>query len=484
VRTLFVSNRLPIVAERSDAGWTSHTSAGGLVTALAPVLRRFGGMWIGWTGSSALQGRDLKSLIAEFARREGYRVAPVPLTTEDYERFYQGFCNEIIWPLFHDLQTRCNFMPEYWTSAQKVSQAFADVVQKHARADDLIWVQDYHLLGLGRVLRERGIKNPLAFFLHIPFPSPDIFCKLPWRLEVLRGLLNYQVIGLQTRRDLENFSDCVHRLIPECERSKSLTQLKLADNSHACMVGSFPIGIDFEEFGIAADTPAVEQRIEELRKEFGGRQIILGLDRLDYTKGIPYRLKAFGLALERYPELHKQVTLLQVVVPSRENVPEYQKLKGEIEQLVAAINGKYTQPGWVPIHHIFRNIERQELLAWYRMSDVALVTPLKDGMNLVAKEYCACQIEGNGVLVLSEFAGAAEQMGQWAVPVNPYDVEGVAAAIRKAVTMTPEERRPAMDRLRASTREENVYWWLDQFIAQCGVTLRKEEQPLLEGLEA
>jgi trehalose 6-phosphate synthase/phosphatase len=405
------------------------------------------------------------------------------LTTEDYEQFYQGFCNEIIWPLFHDLQTRCNFVPEYWGSAQKVAQAFADVVQKHARADDLIWVQDYHLMGLGKVLRERGMKNLLAFFLHIPFPQPDIFCKLPWRLEILRGLLNYQVIGLQTRRDLENFSDCVHRLMPECERSKSAERLKLAANSHECMVGAFPIGIDFDEFGIAADTPAVEQRMEELRKEFGERQIILGLDRLDYTKGIPYRLKAFGLALERYPELHRKVMLLQVVVPSRENVPEYQKLKGEIEQLVANINGKYTQPGWVPIHHIFRNIDRQELLAWYRLADVALVTPLKDGMNLVAKEYCACQIEGNGVLVLSEFAGAAEQMGQWAVMVNPYDIDGVAAAIRKAVTMTPTERRPAMDQLRASTREENVYWWLNQFITQCGVTLRKEEQPVLEGLE-
>jgi trehalose 6-phosphate synthase len=459
------------VAERTEAGWKSSTGSGGLVTALAPLLRRFGGIWIGWPGTSDLQGRELRSLVTEFAKREGYRVAPVPLTSEDYERFYQGFCNEIIWPLFHDLQSLCNFDPAYWASAQKVEQSFADVVAKHARPDDLIWVQDYHLMGLGKVLTERGLTNRLAFFLHVPFPSPDIFCKLPWRLDVLRGLLHYQVIGLQTRRDLENFSDSVRRLLPDAERFRSDTELRLEWEGHRSVAGAFPIGIDFDEFGTAADTPAVASRVQELRKEFGGRQIILGVDRLDYTKGIPYRLRSFRRALERFPELHRQVTLLQVVVPSRELVPEYQKLKAEIEQLVAQINGAFTQPGWVPIHHVFRTIERQELLAWYRLADVALVTPLKDGMNLVAKEYCACQVDGNGVLVLSEFAGAAEQMGGSAVLVNPYDIEGVADAIKRAVTMTPGARRPAMDQLRAGTREENVYWWLNRFMAECGVTL-------------
>lgn len=483
MRTLFVSNRLPIVAEKGDTGWKSHISSGGLVTALAPVLRRFGGMWIGWTGTSELQGRDLRSLMTEFTRREGYRVAPVPLTTEDYERFYQGFCNEIIWPLFHDLQSRCNFVPAYWTSAQRVEQTFADVVGKYARPDDLIWVQDYHLMGLGKVLASRGLQNKRAFFLHIPFPPPDIFCKLPWRLEVLQGLLHYQVIGFQTRHDLENFSDSVNRLIPATERFRSETELRLEGNGNQCIAGAFPIGIDFEEFGTAADSDTVEARVKELRNEFGHRQVILGIDRLDYTKGIPYRLKAFGMMLERYPELHRRVTLLQVIVPSRENVPEYQKLKGEIEQLVAQINGKFTQPGWVPIHHVFRSIQRQELLAWYRLADVAVVTPLKDGMNLVCKEYCACQIENNGVLVLSEFAGAAEQMGTGAILVNPYDIESVANAIHKAVTMSPEERRPAIERLRAGVRQENVYWWLDQFMGKCGVTLKRDEEPLMEGLE-
>jgi trehalose 6-phosphate synthase len=483
LRTLFVSNRLPLLAEKRESGWVSQVSNGGLVTALSPLLRRFGGRWVGWTGASDLQGRDLRVVMSDFARREGYRVVPVPLTTEDYNQFYQGYCNEIIWPLFHDLQSRCNFVPAYWTSAQKVVQTFADVVEKQARPDDLIWVQDYHLMGLGKVLAERGLPNRRAFFLHIPFPHPDIFCKLPWRKEVLLGLLRYEVIGFQTRHDLENFSDSVNRLLPATERFRSESELRLEGDGQRCTAGAFPIGVDFEEFGIAADSSAVEERVAQLRQDFGGRQVILGLDRLDYTKGIPYRLKAFGRLLERYPEHHRRVTLLQVVVPSREKVPEYQRLKNEIEQLVAQINGKFTQPGWVPVHHIFRNIDRQELLAWYRLADVALITPLQDGMNLVSKEYCACQIEGNGVLVLSEFAGAAEQLGRWAVLVNPYDIECVSAALNRAITMTPEQRRPTMDQLRANVREENVYWWLDQFMKKCGVVLNRSADPLPEGVE-
>jgi alpha,alpha-trehalose-phosphate synthase [UDP-forming] len=476
MKTIFVSNRLPIIADKARNGWRSHTSAGGLVSALAPLLRRFDGNWIGWTGAPELQGRDLDNLVADFIKREGYRITPVPLSRDDYHRFYQGYCNEIIWPLFHDLQSHCNFQPAYWSSAQKVEHTFADVVARHAQPDDRIWVQDYHLLGLGRVLREQGLTNPLAYFLHIPFPAPDIFCKLPWRDQVIKGLFNYGLIGLQTRHDLRNFADCVDRLLPEATQFRSQTEVRLRWENLSCTAGAFPIGIDFEEFGTAADTPAVEQRMEELRRDFSTRQIVLGVDRLDYTKGIPDRLKAFKLALERYPDLHGKVILLQVVIPSREDLPAYQRLKTEIEQLVAAINGQFTQPGWVPVHYIFRSIERQELLAWYRLADVALLTPLKDGMNLVSKEYCACQIEGNGVLVLSEFAGAAEQMAGSAILVNPYDMDALVAAIRKAVYMSPEARRPAMDRLRASTRDENVYWWGDRFISRWDAAIKMEPQ--------
>ncbi len=469
MRTLFVSNRLPVIVEKKAGVWTSHTSSGGLVTALVPLLKRGGGMWIGWPGPSEAQGAELEGVLEQFSEQQGYRVAAVPLSTQDYQRFYQGYCNEILWPLFHDLQSLCNFNPDYWTSAQKVEQAFADVVEAHAQPGDLIWVQDYQLMGLGRVLASRGLQNPLAFFLHIPFPPPDIFMKLPWRLDVLRGLLQYEVIGFQTRRDLANFADCVHKLLPEVERRRNPEEVRFEYEGRTCAAGAFPIGIDFEEFAEGAASPEQDARLEELKAIYMGRQIILGVDRLDYTKGLPYRLRAFARALEKYPELHGRVTLLQVVVPSREAVPQYQKLKAEVEQLVAQINGRFTQPGWVPVHHLFRHVERTELLAWYRLADVGLVTPLKDGMNLVCKEYCACQVEGNGVLVLSEFAGASEQLGKWAVEVNPYDIDGVAAAIREAVLMPPETRRIAMERLRANIREENVYWWLEQFLAECRV---------------
>lgn len=471
MRVVFVSNRLPVVLERGDGGWSMKPGSGGLVTALVPILKRFGGIWIGWPGVSDAQTSDLDQVFKEFGHREGYSIAAVPLTAKDYDYFYQGYCNEIIWPLFHDLQSQCNFVPEYWTAAQKVEQTFADVVQQNIQEDDLIWVQDYHLMGLGKLLVERGVRNKVAFFLHIPFPPPDIYLKLPWRKEVLNALLHYEVIGLHSQRDLRNLSDCVDRLFPGARRRRTSRQLRIELNGRTCVVGVFPIGIDFDEFAGGAATIAVEHRVAELRHSYAGQQIVLGVDRLDFTKGIPYRIKAFALALVRYPDLCSKVTYVQVTIPSRETVPAYQELKQEIELLVAQTNGKHTQPGWVPIHHVFHPMEKDELLAYYRLADMALVTPLKDGMNLVAKEYCACQIDDNGVLVLSEFAGAAEQLGQWAVMVNPYDLECVAAGIKLGLVMSPAERRPAMEKLRTNIRKQDVFWWLTQFMRVCGVRL-------------
>jgi trehalose 6-phosphate synthase len=467
-RVVFVSNRLPIVAEHEAMGWTARASSGGLVTALKPLLKRSRGMWIGWAGTAALDGAELDTLMQALSKENGYQMAGIPLTPADYDFFYQGFCNEIIWPLFHDFQSLCDFVPEYWTSALKVEQAFAAVVLRHARPRDLVWVQDYHLMGVGKALRKGGLRNRLAFFLHIPFPPPDIYCKLPWRVDVLEGLLHYDVIGLQTHHDLKNFCDCVHTLLPDSERERMHPEACFELNGHPSVAGAFPIGIDFDEFSDGAASPEVEQKATELRRLYQGQQIILSVDRLDYTKGIPYRLRAFARALERYPDLHKNVTLVQIVVPSRETVTEYQHLRDDIERMVAHVNGRFSQPGWVPIHHLFRNFDRTELLAWYRAADVGLVTPLKDGMNLVCKEYCASQLDMNGVLMLSEFAGASEQMGESALVVNPYDIDSVAAAIPLATLMTPGERRAAMEKLRASVKAYDVYWWLGRFLQVCG----------------
>ncbi len=478
MRLVIVSNRLPIVLEPTEAGVRPRRGAGGLVTALGPVLRRCGGLWIGWPGGDVGDDGVLTTSLDEYGAREGFELKPVSLSATDVSGFYKGFSNEIIWPLFHDLQSRCNFVPEYWTAYRVVTDKFADVVAAHTAATDFVWVQDYHLMGLGRRLREVGVESKLGYFLHIPFPPPDIFCKLPWRIDVLEGLLRYDVVGFQTPHDLDNFFDCVRTLLPAAKRRRKDDVFQVRHGGQTCSVGAFPIGLDFDEYGRAAALPGVTQRVRQLRADLQVPQVLLGVDRLDYTKGIPYRLRAFQLALRRYTELQRKVGLLEVVVPSRESVPEYQDLKAEIEGLVSQINGEFTQPGWVPIHYVFRSLEHDELLAYYRLADVALVTPLKDGMNLVAKEYCACQVEGDGVLILSEFAGAAVQMKRDAVLVNPYDLDYVAEAIRRAVSLTRQQRRPAMRRLRRIVQKQDIYWWLRRFLGACGLSMEAVSRPV------
>ncbi|TWT42010.1 Trehalose-phosphate synthase [Phycisphaerae bacterium RAS1] len=475
MRLLIVSNRLPISIERDEQGACSvRHSSGGLVTALGAVLRRSGGVWVGWPGAREETAPDVTAALREQAFSLGYPLRPVSLSRVEYEGFYQGYANEIIWPLFHDLQSRCNFVPDYWQHYLTVKAKYADAVLDAHAPGDFVWVHDYQLMGLGRELRERGCESRIGFFLHIPFPPPDIFAKLPWRVDVLRELLSYDIIGLQTPRDRENFLDCVRRLLPAARIFGRTKLARIEFAGHAAHLGVFPIGIDFGEFARHAASGPVTQRVQELRSQFSSAQIVLGIDRLDYTKGIPDRIRAFELALKRYPELHRAVTLVQVVVPSREHVPEYQDLKARIERGVAQVNGAYSQPGWVPIHYVFRSVERAELLAYYRAADVALITPLKDGMNLVAKEYCASQSENNGVLILSEFAGAAFQLAVGATLVNPHDHESVAAAIRRAVTMSRLQRHPAMRRLRRNIKQQDVFWWVRQFFEAAGVDIDLE----------
>ncbi len=471
MRLVVVSNRLPIILERNGAAVQARPAGGGLVSALAPILRHHGGLWIGWPGTIGADLSDCESALAEYRRGLGLQLVPVSMTKEEVDGFYRGFSNEIIWPLFHDLQSRCNFVPDYWVRYIAIRHAFADIVLQHVQRDDFVWVHDYHLMGMGRRLRERGLQNRMGFFLHIPFPPPDIFCKLPWRSDVLEGLLHHDLIGFQTPRDVENFLDCIRKLLPST-RLQEIGSIAICETAtRKVRIGAFPIGIDYEHVSRVAASAEIAEGAQALRAQMPNQQIVLSVDRLDYTKGIPYRLRAFQLALRRYPELHRGVTLLQVVVPSRENVPEYQDLKAQIERLVTQINGEFTQPGWVPIHHVFRSLDERELLSYYRAADVGLVTPLKDGMNLIAKEYCACQVDENGVLILSEFAGAAVQMGDGALLVNPYDLDRGAEAIRQGVGMSPEQRRPAMRRLRSIVQREDVYWWVGRFLGACGVTL-------------
>jgi trehalose 6-phosphate synthase len=467
-RLINVSNRLPIVlqpAPDNPSAWRAERGAGGLVSALTPVLRARGGEWIGWPGTVEEDGADLDALLAELSDEAGYTLTPVELTADQRDRFYLGFSNEVIWPLFHDLQTRANFDPGYWAAYEEVNRRFADVIARRAGPDDLVWVHDYHLINTALELRALDVRSSLIFFLHIPFPPLDIFLKLPWRAQVLAGMLQYDLVGFQTARDRDNFLACAQQLQEQELLVDSDDDLLIFTfEGRQVRLGVFPIGIDSGNFERAAATRPVTDLARQLRAALSGQQIILGVDRLDYTKGIEQRLEAFRHTLQRFPELRGEVTFVQVAVPSRTDIPEYKELKGRIEQLVGEINGEFTHLGWVPIHYICRSLPFTELLAHYRAADVALVTPLKDGMNLVAKEYCAAHLHGQGVLILSEFAGAADQLGEGAILVNPYDIDGVAEAIAAGCRMSMAERSARLTRLRANVSAEDVFWWADSIL--------------------
>ncbi len=462
-RLVVVSNRLPVVLSSSDGNWRSEPGSGGLVTALAPVLRNRGGLWIGWPGAAIEDG--VQEALEQAVSDAGYSLVAVPLEAGEVNRYYRGFSNEIIWPLFHDLQTRCNFDPEYWNTYRDVNRKFADVTAAHTDDGDFIWVHDYHLMLMAQNLRELGSRARLGFFLHIPFPPLDIFVKLPWRHQLLSALLAYDLVGFQTMRDRRNFVQCLKTLVNGTETRGRGHVCEISVDGMSVRAGAFPIGIDYRQFEQDAGSHEVAESAWHIHENLPDRQIVLGVDRMDYTKGIPERLKAFDRLLTRHPEHQRRVTLVQVVVPSRRGIPEYEVLKAEIEQLVGQINGRFTESSaWVPIHYIYRSLDHLQLLGYYRASEIALLTPYKDGMNLVAKEYCACSLEENSVLILSEFAGAVAEMQRGAILVNPYDVDGVAEAIHEAIVMPPEERHRRMHLLRRAVKKHNVFWWVDSFL--------------------
>jgi trehalose 6-phosphate synthase/phosphatase len=462
-RLIVVSNRLPFALDSpSEDLWTVTPATGGLVSAVEPVLRERGGTWIGWPG---IVGKIPKGPITEATRDAGYKVVPVALSETERDEFYYGYSNEVIWPLFHDLQNFCNFEPGYWETYKAVNERYADVIADCSQADDFIWVHDYHLMYVAQALRERGVRAALSFFLHIPFPPYDIFAKLPQRHRLLRALLQFDFLGFQTRRDLRNFLGCVRRVMSDTRIIPHRELQFVRFEKREIRLGHFPIGIDFDSFESGARAEAVAHRSQQLRTNFPDCQLILGVDRLDYSKGIPERLRAYRDALERHAELRGRVVLIQVVVPSRVEIPRYHEVKQRIDRLVGDINGRFSTSNWLPVQYHFRGLDREDLLAHYRACDIAFVTPLKDGMNLVAKEYCACRTDENGVLILSHFAGAAEQLKTGALLVNPYDVEEVADTILTAFLITDAERTARMKRMRRVVREENVFWWVDSFLS-------------------
>jgi alpha,alpha-trehalose-phosphate synthase [UDP-forming] len=488
-RLLVVSNRLPIVLEKKDSGWTLKAGSGGLVSALAPVLSHRGGLWIGWPGLAVERGGAWEMLMAEGFRERGYDLLPVLLNEHEIKGFYEGFSNAILWPLFHDLTGRCDFQPAYWYTYLEVNRKFAEAVVEHGRDGDFVWVQDYQLIHVAEFVRERTSGRRIGFFLHIPFPPLDIFMKLPWRNQLLNAFLSYDLLGFQTQRDRRNFLSCVEYLLDRVEirKAKDVALIEVRTQDRSVRVGNFPIGIDYAAFSETARSEEVELRVGDLRRRIGPYELVVGVDRLDYTKGLPERLQAFRNALQRFPELRERALLMQIVVPSREAVAEYQALKGEIEQLVGEINGEFSTPGWVPVHYHYRSLMRRDLVALYRMARAGFVTSLKDGMNLVAKEFCACQVDGLGALVLSEFAGAAAQLKSGALLVNPHDIEGMADALKTAFEMAPAERLRRMHNMQEVIRKQDIFWWVDCYLkAALGAVpedfrMTKEYVPPAEG---
>ena len=464
-RLIIVSNRLPMTFEIAPDRVELKPSAGGLVAALGPIVKESGAAWVGATGTSF--DAAIEDLLAELANQ---RLIPVYLTDREMQNFYNGFANEILWPLFHDLQSRCNFQPQYWHCYREVNEKFALAADSIASDDDVVWVHDYHLMLLAEAFREVSIARPrMAYFHHIPFPALNIFQKLPWRAQILRALLRFDLVLFQTAGDATNFVECVKSCLKDeacVERLQVYHLLTYADRE--AIATSLPISIDFESLAADAADPAVARLAETLTAQAAGNRLVLGLDRLDYTKGVGYRLQAYQHLLQSSPECHGKVSFWQITIPSRESIPQYKRLKEEVEALVTAINDEFGTRDWTPVTYMYRHLTRTELLACYCAADVAMVTPVKDGMNLVAKEYCAARNDNGGVLILSEFAGSASELGDGALLVNPYDVEGMAAALKEAFAMAPVERGMRMVRMRSRIRGSNVYDWYANFRAALG----------------
>lgn len=474
-KLVIVSNRLPLSLKTEKGELRAEPSSGGLVSALTPILAEHGGIWIGNPGITASgpeENKRVREVLAQADRELPYRYWPVFLSREENINFYEGFSNEVVWPLFHDLQSRCKFAPAYWEFYKRVNRKFAQAAYEAAEPGDLIWIQDYQLMEVAHTLRPKLPDSKLAFFMHIPFPAPDIFAKLPWRQQILTSLLEHDLLGFQTRRDRRNFTACLRTFVPGARIDKDRKGSTVSYKGRQSRVQYFPISIDYKQFAGDAATPAVVRRSEEIRSQLGGRHIALGVDRLDYTKGLPERMRAFAALLREYRSLRGKISLYQVVIPSRETIVGYKKLMAELERIVTHVNGEYSDPDWVPIHYVHRPIPREELLALYRAAGTALVTPLKDGMNLVAKEYCASRTDNDGVLILSEFAGAAPELGDGALLVNPYDELGVAAALANSFGMERAERHERMTRLRRQIRHFDIMRWRDDFFAAWDAPVR------------
>jgi trehalose 6-phosphate synthase/phosphatase len=456
-RLIVVSLRLPLTLRRSSESWQASPSSGGLVAALGPLAAQLDAQWIGWSGDAVDLDDAERHAVLEAWRRDRGFVA-VDLEPALARGFYEGYSNATLWPLLHGFPGRIEFDPRTWAAYRTANERFADAVVAHHRPGDLVWIHDYQLALVPELVRARIPGARIGVFLHVPFPAAEIFRILPQREEVLRGLLGSDLVAFQTHGYVHDFRRAILEVLG---RSSRLDRVELDGRTVA--LAAVPIGIVVAEWERRLAEPAVQRRITERSSTSNDRRLIFAVDRLDYTKGIPERLRAFRELLRRQPQWRGRVQLMQVAVPSRERVPRYAELRREVSELVGEINGELGTADWTPVAYIRRAIAAQELAALYATADVAAVTPLRDGMNLVAKEYVACQDGRAGVLVLSEFAGAAQELGE-ALRVNPYDLDGVVAALDRALTMPEAERRTREAALLRRVRRNDAAAWSERFL--------------------
>ena len=450
---LVLSNRLPEL--RSTAVAPRKRNVGGLVSALGPALAKRRGIWLGWSGRTRPEATGNE---VGLDRVDALSLAWVDFPEEWHRHYYNGLCNSALWPLLHSFPSRLKVSHQDWHCYERANEAFATVATKLVRPQSTIWAHDYHLLLLGRFLRERGHEGPIGLFQHVPFPGPDILFLLPWAQEILSAMLAFDLIGFHTRGYVTNFLQCVSA-VPGV-RVEGGT---VVHGNHVTRVGAFPLGIIPEHFQDLADSTASDE-ISGMVRTIGSARMVLGVDRLDYTKGIPERIAAFGALLELSPEWRKKACLVQVSVPSRADVPDYAEQRSRVENIVGRVNGEYGEADWVPIRYLYRSYGRHQLSELYRAADVGYVTPLRDGMNLVAKEYVAAQDpEKPGVLVLSQFAGAAEELSD-ALLVNPWDSEGTARGLQQALEMPLEERKHRHAKLLEVISRTTAATWAEEFL--------------------
>ncbi len=441
-----------ILASNRVANLDTAVQSGGLAVALGDALKEAGGVWFGWDGTVVENDEPLNITTK---RHEHVHMATSPLTKQEYEEYYLGFSNKVLWPALHYRLDLVKFEPKFLDGYCQVNRRFAETLARNIRSDDLVWVHDYHLIPLAAELRACRVKNRIGFFLHIPFPPPDIFVAVPEHQWLARTLFSYDLICFQTSIDRANFV----RYVVEQFGGQELGDSNVHAFGRTVRVDAIPIGIDAKAFYDLAHTNEADQHITRLQRRSMVQKLIMGVDRLDYTKGLPDRMKAFRRLLELQPDLRKAVTLMQIAPPTREEVEAYSDIREELEGLSGAINGEFGDIDWTPVRYIHRAVPRSILAALFRGSHVGLVTPLRDGMNLVAKEYIAAQDPHDpGVLVLSKFAGAAEDLVE-AVLVNPYDVDEMATALQQALTMRQEERQERYQALMQRIEKHDAKSW-------------------------